>query len=111
VSIDKINEVASTLAFAIKTKSFDKLLTEFADAFEVHASVMGKSYDFNDLETFKKFLSNMPAGLGVDIKKVIELSSSEYEVKVAMGMGFMKMPGKWTISLNEENKLTKLVIK
>ena len=70
---------------------------------------MGKSFDFVGHEKLQKFLQNMPAGIGVDIKKITD-KQDHYEVKVSMGIGFMKMPGKWKVSLNDDNKISKLEI-
>jgi hypothetical protein len=41
----------------------------------------------------------------------VQEQNGNYEAKVTMGMGFMKMPGKWTAQLDANNKLKRLDIK
>jgi len=111
MSVDTVKNYADLLAEGIKTKQFDSLLDAFSSSFEVKAKVMGKSYEFSEKEKLTKFLNNMPNGLSVDVNKILDNEDASYTAKVAMGMGFMKMPGKWTLKLDTDNKISFLEIK
>ena len=109
MSADTVKDYANLLAKSIKSKTYDELLECIAENVEVHANVMGKSFDFEGHEKLQKFLQNMPAGISVDVKKIAE-KGDYFEVKVSMGIGFMKMPGKWKVVLNSDNKISNLEI-
>ena len=110
MSVEIVKNYSETLAKSIKSKEYDELLACLAEDIDVKASIMGKKYEFVGQEKLQKFLSNMPAGVSVDINKIIEESKTQYTIKVSMGMGFMKLPGKWSLSLNDENKISALLI-
>ncbi len=98
------------MAKAIKTKNYDELLSYLTEDVDVKASIMGKSYEFVGHEKLSKFLGNMPAGLGIDLNKVIDDGDGKFTLKISMGMGFMKMPSKWNIVVNSDEKISHLVI-
>ena len=111
MSLEVVKKYADMLAVGIKSKEFDSLLDAFAEPFEIKAKLMGKSYEFSEKERFSKFLNNMPSGLSVKINKIIDNEDGSFTAKVAMGMGFMKMPGKWTLRVDENEKITFIEIK
>lgn len=111
MSLEVVKTYADMLAVGIKSKEFDSLLDAFAEEFEIKAKLMGKSYEFSEKEKFSKFLNNMPSGLSVNINKILDNEDGTYTAKVAMGMGFMKMPGKWTLKVNDADKITFIEIK
>lgn len=110
MSVDIVKSYSEILAKSIKSKNYTDLLTKLSENVDVKASVMGKKYEFVGQEKLQKFLTNMPAGISVDINKIIEDSETHFTIKVSMGMGFMKMPGKWSLQLNDEKKISALVI-
>lgn len=109
MSVETVKQYADTMAAAIKSRSYTDLMTTMAEDVDVHATIMGKSYEFQGPEKLEKFLNSMPAGVSVDVKDVTE-GDNGYLVKVSMGVGFMKMPGKWTVGLNADGKINKLII-
>jgi hypothetical protein len=111
MSVDIVKSYAEELANAIKSKEYASLLEAFGETVEVKASVMGKKYEMDNKEKLAKFLGNMPSGLSVKINKILDNENGSYTAKVAMGLGFMKMPGKWIIKLNTNNKIEFLEIK
>lgn len=110
MSADIVKDYSETLAESMKTKQFEKLLSCFANKFEISASLMGKSYHFTESEKFKKFLENIPSGIQVSVNKILNNEDGSYTAKVAMGMGFMKMPGKWQILLDDSSKIKSITI-
>lgn len=110
MSVETVQTVASTMAKAIKSKNYDELLGFLTDDVDVKASVMGKKYEFVGHEKLTKFLGNMPAGLGIDVNKILDDGDGKFTVKVSMGMGFMKMPSKWNVVVNADQKISHLVI-
>jgi hypothetical protein len=110
MSVDIVENYCKILAESMKTKQFETLLSSFASEFDVSASLMGKSYEFNNAEKFKKFLENIPSGIEVKINKILSNDDGSYTAKVAMGMGFMKMPGKWHVELDSDLKIKTIKI-
>ena len=111
MSLEIVTTYANHLADAIKSKNFAPLIEAFAEKFEMKATLMGKTYEIFDKEKLTKFLGNMPGGLAVDINKILSNDDGSYTAKTAMGMGFMKMPVKWNIKLDDLNKISFLEIK
>ncbi|MCB0278156.1 MAG: hypothetical protein KDD94_01550 [Calditrichaeota bacterium] len=111
MSVEIVKEYAETLAASIQKKSFDQLLELFADPFEVDASIMGNSYQISEKEKLAKFLGNIPAGIQISINKILDNEDGTFTAKVAMGIGFMKMPGKWSINLDDKQLIKKLIIR
>ena len=110
MSVEIVQNYCDLLAESMKEKKFDALLSSFSDEFDVSASLMGKSYEFNNFEKFKKFLETIPSGIEVKVNKILTNDDGTYTAKVAMGMGFMKMPGKWHVDLDPESKIKSIKI-
>ena len=100
-----VEDYGNILFKALQTKAFTELLEIFADEFEAKAKLMGREYHFNSKDKFEKFLANLPAGIDVDIKEIVE-KEKQYSIAVKMGMGMLKIPSEWIIKLHTDNKIS-----